>query len=514
MIRLERPAAAPPYFASSEVERFRTGVRDFFSRAEKTRRQERCDFPLFPRHSYALVLQALSALSHEKCAYCESPLSVGPALDRFRPKAGAVGLSGDFSTEHYWWLAYAWENIYPCCLKCNKFKGAKFPVEGRRCLPDADAQELAAERRLLVDPFSDQPHEHLDFLDNGTVVPQSSTGDVTIHKLELIRSDLVLARERVAKGVSGQLEHVRLASNLVEEAGSWLHRVFTSGSSVEDKPTALRRVASALDAGQPYAAVARAVMRRWMEAVSSKSAAGPAKAAQAAKAAPVAQEPEPPHAYVMTAKDRTVAKKAQGLRRRIVTRVAVHNFRGIRDLELAIDYERGFGAPWTVLLGEKVVRGKGNNFPLARGSKRATAPGQEKGEKPLLLNPEIDDPQQHVEFGVERDRAGVIRAALIDGKPSPKGVASIDLYPLDWPQLTRARADFALRLLAHLRNTRRTLADHLAKPNDADLKKRYDEKASELGKFLDPRQPYCAMARQIARAELPGLKIPSLGEKA
>ncbi len=157
--------------------------------------------------------------------------------------------------------------------------------------------------------------------------------------------------------------------------------------------------------------------------------------------------------------------------------------------------------------GRKVVRGKGNEFPLARGSKRAKAPGQEKREKPLLLNPEIDDPARHLEFAVERDRAGVIRAALLKGKPSPKGMASIEVYALDRPQLTRARADFALRLLAHLRNTRQTLADHLAKPADANLKRRYDENAAELLRFLDPGQPYCAMARQIARAELPGLRI-------
>jgi hypothetical protein len=157
--------------------------------------------------------------------------------------------------------------------------------------------------------------------------------------------------------------------------------------------------------------------------------------------------------------------------------------------------------------GVKVVRGKANSFPLEPGTKRAKAPGQEKREKPLLLNPEVDDPAQHIEFAVDRERAGVIRAALQNGKPSAKGVASIDVYALDRPQLTRARADFALRLLSHLRNTRQTLADHLAKPADAALKQRYDENASELFKFLDPSQPYCAMARQMARAELPGLKI-------
>jgi hypothetical protein len=157
--------------------------------------------------------------------------------------------------------------------------------------------------------------------------------------------------------------------------------------------------------------------------------------------------------------------------------------------------------------GKKVVRGKGNRFPLAPGSRRAKAPGQERREHPLLLHPEIDEPQKHIDFAVERERAGIIRPALQRGQPSPKGAMSIDVYALDRPQLTRARADFALRLLAHLRNTRQTEADHRAKPGDATLKKRYEENLAELLTFLKPSQPYCAMARQIARAELPGLRI-------
>jgi uncharacterized protein (TIGR02646 family) len=347
MIRLERHATAPPYFASAEIEKFRADVRAFFSRSEKTRRQERPEFPLFPRRSYPAILEALASLSHQKCAYCESSISTGgAALDRFRPKAGAVGLTGDFSTEHYWWLAYTWTNIYPCCLKCNKFKGAKFPVEGRRCRVDGDARDLAAERRLLVDPFSDLPDEHLDFLDNGMVMPRSSIGDVTIHTLELNRSDLVAARQRVAKDTSHQLARVRLGSNLAEKGAAWLHRLATHGSSAEDGPASLRSIASLIDGTRPYTAIARAVLRRWLEAAGKKPT--PAATRVARRAARL-------HGYGTTAKDRTVAKHAQELRSRIVTRVAVHNFRGIRALELAIDYELGSGAPWTVLLGENAM---------------------------------------------------------------------------------------------------------------------------------------------------------------
>ena len=46
-------------------------------------------------------------------------------------------------------------------------------------------RQLDDEQRLLVDPFSDDPREHLKFLDDGTVAPVSSEGDVTIATLEL-----------------------------------------------------------------------------------------------------------------------------------------------------------------------------------------------------------------------------------------------------------------------------------------------------------------------------------------
>jgi hypothetical protein len=200
------------------------------------------------------------------------------------------------------------------------------------------------------------PYEHLDFLENGTVVPRSSMGDITIHTLELNRSDLVLARQRVAQDVSRQLAGTRLASNLVGEAASWLHRLEGSASRVEDSPVVLRRVARSLDGSQPYAAIARALLRRWLtEGRAEKSrTARPKQRPTGAKGMAAPQASAPP-AYGSTAQDRTVAKQAQALRSRMVTHVAIHNFRGIHDLEVEIDYERGDGAPWTVLLGENAT---------------------------------------------------------------------------------------------------------------------------------------------------------------
>lgn len=158
--------------------------------------------------------------------------------------------------------------------------------------------------------------------------------------------------------------------------------------------------------------------------------------------------------------------------------------------------------------GKKVVRGKGNFFPLEPGSKRARSPGDEANEKPLLLHPEIDELEKHLEFLTAHDRLGVIRPALIAGQPSAKAVASIDVYALDRPQLVSARSTHASRLIAHIRNTQLIASLHRSQPNDATLKAAYDRNMAELlTLFLSPPNAYSAMARQIARAELPGLQL-------
>ena len=68
-----------------------------------------------------------------------------------------------------------------------------------------------------------------------------------------------------------------------------------------------------------------------------------------------------------------------------------------------------------------VTMGKKNFFPLEEGCPRATKPGQEKRERPLLLNPCKDDPSKHLEFR----NNGVVLAAqdgtLQDGSPTRAG---------------------------------------------------------------------------------------------
>lgn len=73
----------------------------------------------------------LKAESHDKCAYCEAPVSTVAHgdVEHFRPKSV------------YWWLAYCYDNYLYACQICNQsYKKDEFPVHGR-------------ERYALAPPF-------------------------------------------------------------------------------------------------------------------------------------------------------------------------------------------------------------------------------------------------------------------------------------------------------------------------------------------------------------------------
>src|SRR5262245_30776343 len=182
MIYCDRTRGAPPPSLTGEaVGVLAAEVKEFDRRGLKSRRQERFDIPLLPQAVFVDVINRLKVLFGGKCAYCEAPFTGShDGLDRYRPMQGAVGLQRDYWSDHYWWLAYEWENIYAACEICNKIKGPKFPVVGDRAPVEASWKELPKEQRLLIDPCADNPAEDLEFLADGMVRPRSTRGDVTI----------------------------------------------------------------------------------------------------------------------------------------------------------------------------------------------------------------------------------------------------------------------------------------------------------------------------------------------
>ena len=145
---------------------------------------------------------------------------------------------------------------------------------------------------------------------------------------------------------------------------------------------------------------------------------------------------------------------------------------------------------------EPELRGKANRFPILNPDKRATAPGEERKERRLLLHPRLDFPEQHLEFITE----GAIRPALLRGKPSPIGAASIEVYGLDRPGLVHERQRILLRINGLMTRIRRTLKRMESRGSDGrrrELEEDLRDDIADLKSYALPREPYSGMARQV-----------------
>lgn len=145
---------------------------------------------------------------------------------------------------------------------------------------------------------------------------------------------------------------------------------------------------------------------------------------------------------------------------------------------------------------EPALRGKANRFPVANAGPRTFAPGVERGERRLLLNPCLDEPEKHLEFIEE----GVIRAAPTRGRPSPMGEQSILVYGLDRKGLTDVRRDLLTAIEGVIARVRQTL-DRMQRTGDAQRTRELEEDlrrdVAELKGHLDAKRPYAGMARQV-----------------
>lgn len=140
---------------------------------------------------YQVARPTLRYRQHNKCAFCESPEDhESRPVEHFRPKKeahddGTGKLVVDKT--HYWWLAWTWSNLYFSCIKCNKKgnKGSRFtlmqgttraiapsrPVADP--IPDSH-YDFSSESALLVDPRTDQPLDHLQWVPVDRRLPRAS----------------------------------------------------------------------------------------------------------------------------------------------------------------------------------------------------------------------------------------------------------------------------------------------------------------------------------------------------
>lgn len=133
--------------------------------------------------------------------------------------------------------------------------------------------------------------------------------------------------------------------------------------------------------------------------------------------------------------------------------------------------------------GNARVIGKANFFPLADETKRANGTWRVRQEEPLLLNPCIDDPDDHLVFLED----GRVEARWIDGAPSPMGKASIHYLGLARAELLQMRARHGRMVRAAIRHTVGALEG--GRDPGADLE--------DLVAFLDPKEAYVAFSRML-----------------
>lgn len=194
----------------------------------------------------------LNALFHYKCAYCESFFSASAPVDieHYRPKSA---VSEDATHPGYWWLAMDWDNLLPSCIDCNRKRkqqlvdgstelsvllarqrqsrhssGKKdsFPVAsgGARLLPEN--KNYATELPLLLNPYFDNPDEHIRFVSVGNppvslAIPVGEgsieRGAASIHIYGLNRLGLVQDRTRYLRRLVFLGEMLISLGELVEE---------------------------------------------------------------------------------------------------------------------------------------------------------------------------------------------------------------------------------------------------------------------------------------------------------
>jgi hypothetical protein len=129
------------------------------------------------RYRHADIKAALRRDSHNKCIYCESDIGFGQ-IDHIHP----VSKCSD--------EILSWANLALVCTECNTYK-----------------KDYFAPAEPLINPFTDEPTEHLLFL--GPLVfaiPGDAMGFRTQEQLQLNRADLMQKRTKRLERISPLIE--------------------------------------------------------------------------------------------------------------------------------------------------------------------------------------------------------------------------------------------------------------------------------------------------------------------
>lgn len=345
MIRVARESISPPAILLSDKARKAFEEADDFYRDDFSKRIQRSYQFRNEIFFDSEVKEALRLLFHDKCAYCEIPLYGRGTYDHFRPKAGALGLDGALDPDHYWWLAYRWENLYLACEKCNFKKGNKFPVEGRRApLKTFPPEIYSLEQPLLLDPCQDNPETLFFYADDGLVIGKEERSKLTIETLDLNRKELVEGRRKELGQLNSLLKLFLAEPNRADEI--W------------------KLIRSSLELAAPFLAAKRFLFSQWASSMERELTR--------LKLKPLTDElldtfevkaPPPPvkQKSVVAEYHKEQRQRETSLEQvtigvtNYIERIELRNFRVIEELALDFPDPRQDYIPWIVLLGENGV---------------------------------------------------------------------------------------------------------------------------------------------------------------
>ncbi len=236
MIHIDRSRVRLNAIERKSLQRLATERRKFFESTSEDRKQLRA--PAVSYHGLEPMFVRFIQLFFEKCAFTEQPLPFKHLMrtparkfyTTFRPTDGAMDLEGVDSPDHYWWLAYDWDNLYLAHPSVISQKQGLFPVIGECAPVNASIARCRKERALLLDPCFDQPTNYLVFGEDGQVHPaepltasllnpygKHHRGRISIDVYGLNERNLVASRKRLAASYTRLLGAFDPSSGLMAE---------------------------------------------------------------------------------------------------------------------------------------------------------------------------------------------------------------------------------------------------------------------------------------------------------
>ncbi|THK36771.1 endonuclease [Ensifer sp. MPMI2T] len=159
--------------------------------------------------------------------------------------------------------------------------------------------------------------------------------------------------------------------------------------------------------------------------------------------------------------------------------------------------------------GAKASLGKQDLFPIA-GNARATADAPGIDEQPDLINPCVDNPDDHLVFHIDRkDPLGLVLPTFKEGTPSRRGLTSIHVYGLNRLGLVQERTrvlrklEFLSRLIDEIGEISTDLLASTSQKNKtmgARLDLLVNQILGEIRAMADPDQPYSSLVNAWAQS--------------